>query len=139
MLMSVIPPTLAAGLGVAKPAGREVKVFLRIGEDPSRVEYHLALAIRDVESDEVEGDADCQLVYERVLVCLLLRGNVFVVEHLVDMALTYPVMNLKLLVTAMEHPSMTSQHPKMASEHGGRQTRQNPQHQASRSFPLRIQ
>ncbi|KAG6186866.1 hypothetical protein E4U27_008235 [Claviceps purpurea] len=139
MLMSVIPPTLAAGLGVAKPAGRGVKVFLLIGEDPSRVEYHLALPISDVESVEVEDDPDCQLVYERVLVCLLLRGNVFVVEHLVDMALTYPVMNLKLLVTAMEHPSMTSQHPKMASEHGGRQTRQNPQHQASRSFLLRIQ
>ncbi|KAG6293407.1 hypothetical protein E4U46_007614 [Claviceps purpurea] len=129
---SQVPPTLAVGLGVAKPAGRGVNVFLRIGEDPSRVEYHLALPIRDGESVEVEGDADCQLVYERVLVCLLLRGNVFVVEHLVDMALTYPVMNLKLLVTAMEHPSMTSQHPKMASEHGGRQTRQNPQHQASR-------
>ncbi|KAG6236120.1 hypothetical protein E4U25_004082 [Claviceps purpurea] len=136
---SQVPPTLAVGLGVAKPAGRGVNVFLRIGEDPSRVEYHLALPIRDGESVEVEGDADCQLVYERVLVCLLLRGNVFVVEHLVDMALTYPVMNLKLLVTAMEHPSMTSQHPKMASEHGGRQTRQNPQHQASRSFLLRIQ
>ncbi|KAG6158204.1 hypothetical protein E4U37_006240 [Claviceps purpurea] len=135
----LVPPTLAVGLGVAKPAGRGVNVFLRIGEDPSRVEYHLALPIRDGESVEVEGDADCQLVYERVLVCLLLRGNVFVVEHLVDMALTYPVMNLKLLVTAMEHPSMTSQHPKMASEHGGRQTRQNPQHQASRSFLLRIQ
>ncbi|KAG6188376.1 hypothetical protein E4U36_006875 [Claviceps purpurea] len=116
-----VPPTLAVGLGVAKPAGRGVNVFLRIGEDPSRVEYHLALPIRDVESVEVEGDADCQLVYERVLVCLLLRGNVFVVEHLVDMALTYPVMNLKLLVTALEHPSMTLQHPKMASEHGGRQ------------------
>ncbi|KAG6170680.1 hypothetical protein E4U11_001966 [Claviceps purpurea] len=72
MLMSVkiesIPPTLAVGLEVAKPAGRGVKVFLRIGEDPSRVEYHLALPIRDVESVEVEGDADCQLVYERVLV-----------------------------------------------------------------------
>ncbi|KAG6094893.1 hypothetical protein E4U30_002946 [Claviceps sp. LM220 group G6] len=109
MLMSVkiesIPFTLAAGLGVANPAGRRVKVFLRIGEDPSRVEYHLTVPIRDVESVEVEGDADCQLVYGR----LLETFSWSLVEHLVDMALTYPVMTLL-----------------QSTAGGGRQTRQIP-------------
>ncbi|KAG6100933.1 hypothetical protein E4U30_003446 [Claviceps sp. LM220 group G6] len=36
----------------------EVKVFLRIGQDPSRVEYFLAIPSRDV---EVEGDAEPRL------------------------------------------------------------------------------
>ncbi|KAG6091846.1 hypothetical protein E4U30_006245 [Claviceps sp. LM220 group G6] len=36
----------------------EVKLFLRIGEDPSRVEYFLAVPSRDV---EVEGDAEPRL------------------------------------------------------------------------------
>ncbi|KAG6020493.1 hypothetical protein E4U40_006054 [Claviceps sp. LM458 group G5] len=36
----------------------EVKVFLRIGHDPSRVEYFLAIPSRDV---EVEGDAEPRL------------------------------------------------------------------------------
>ncbi|KAG6070787.1 hypothetical protein E4U15_007816, partial [Claviceps sp. LM218 group G6] len=90
----------------------EVKIFLRIGEDPSRVEYFLTVPSRDVEA---EGDAEPRLhltsVAQVFAFTLLALQSPEPDENWIDASLALGTWDMACEVVLEEIPEMDRQNP----------------------------